>query len=234
MAHYYYGTDDPAAIIPTSPTPGYGEFPGAELADDEDDRTAANAMAGIEADTDRTNFLAWRMINIIDGCLLAFTALIDIANRWTFRGRLALFGVLGWFAHRAPVHVSGANATFTFTDGDTFVLDTFTHGATRTYLFAPPGSDAPALYRFRIRGPAVPPTVDGPSGSNDSFTNSGTIFFQLSTGNRAFLSYVGATMNRNLPFCIDCEYDSSIGMIYVLGPLPTTGVAGLALPTYLP
>lgn len=232
MAHNNYGTNDPAAILPTNPTAGYGEYPGATITDDEDPRDAATAMSGIEANLDRNNFLAWRMINIIEGGIYAFTALIDIANKWTIRGRVALTGVLGWLAFRSPIHISGANATFTFTDADTFVVDTFTHGATRVYSFAPPG-DTPTIYRFRIRGPAVPPTLDGFSGSDDTFTNSGTVQFKLSTGNRAFLQYVGGTMNRNIPWCVDCEYDTTIGMIYVLNPLPTNP-AGLSQPLYAP
>jgi hypothetical protein len=231
MAHNSFGVDDPVAIIPVSPTPGYGEYPGAEIADDGDDRDAASAMMPSEALLDRTNFLAWRMINIIEGGVYAFTSLIDIANRWTMRGRIKLLGTLAWFGHRAPIHINGANAIFTVTNGDTFVLDTFTHGATRIYSFAP-ASDAPALYRFRIRSEAVPPTVDGSSGSADSFTNSGTILFKLDTGNRAFLQYAGGTMDRNRPWCVDCEYDAGLGMIYVVGGEPTS--TGLSRPIYAP
>ena len=159
------------------------------------------------------------MINIVEGATTNFTTVLNLANRWTMRGRVALLGALGWMAHRAPIHISGANATFTFTDADEFVIDDFTHGATRTYTFAPPASDVPALYRFRIRSNIVPPSVDGPAGANDSFTHVGTILFKFAGANRAFLSYVGAAMNRNMPWTVDVEYDSTVAMLYAKAPV---------------
>jgi hypothetical protein len=235
MAHNYVGADDPASIVPAIPIAGHGVFPIAEVTDDQDDRDAGSAMAGIEANADKINWLVWRMINIVDGAITNYGTSIGISNPWTTLGRFVRSGVAAWMADRAPIHISGANATFTFTDGDTFVLDTFTHGATRTYSFAPPASNAPPIYRFRLRSAAIAKGVDGPGGTgDDSFANSGTILFKLSTGNRAFLQYTGGALNRENPWCLDCEYDSSIGAIYVVGPLPTAYGSGLLFPLYAP
>ena len=91
MAHPYLGVDEPSAIIPGSPTFGYGAFPTPTVTDDQDDRDAASADLGVEADTDRTNFLAWRMINIIEGGVYLFTSLISTFNNWLFRGAVDFY-----------------------------------------------------------------------------------------------------------------------------------------------
>lgn len=91
MAHTYLGVDEPSAIIPGSPTFGYGVFPIPTVTDDQDDRDAASANLAAEADTDRSNFLAWRMINIIEGGIYVFTALISTFNNWLFRGAVDFF-----------------------------------------------------------------------------------------------------------------------------------------------
>lgn len=208
MSHNGYGTDDPNAIIPGSPTAGYGEYPGAVVADDEDDRTAANAMAGVEALLDRTNFLAWRMLNIIEGGVYAFTAAIQWANPLTTLARIVHSGVAAWTAHRAAIHVSGADATFTFTDGDTFVVDPFTHGATRTYTLAPPASNVPALYRFRIRAAATGTTR----------TDVGVVRFKLAgsaAGVYVFQYAPTGIIDAKLGWSMDLEYESATGLIAV-------------------
>ena len=87
--HIYPGTNAPGSpVIPTSPTAGTGWWPDAVVVDDGDNRDAANAMAAAEAVVDRTAFLAWRMINIVDGCTLAWTALVKLANQIWFNGAI--------------------------------------------------------------------------------------------------------------------------------------------------
>jgi hypothetical protein len=80
----YPGINDPAAIIPGSPAAGKGSWPGAiQIPDDNDKRDAANAEIGMEGLTDRSNFLAWRMINIVDGGSYTFTTPLSLRNPWT-------------------------------------------------------------------------------------------------------------------------------------------------------
>jgi hypothetical protein len=87
MAHNYNGVNAPGApTIPTSPTAGKGVWPAAQLVDDGDDRDAGGAMAGIEAGHDKANFLAWRMLNIIEGGTYTYTALLTIRNDVDWNG----------------------------------------------------------------------------------------------------------------------------------------------------
>jgi hypothetical protein len=208
VAHNYVGADDPAAIVPAIPIAGKGVFPIAEVTDDQDDRDAGSAMAGIEANADKINWLVWRMINIVDGATTAFTTAIQISNPWTTLGRFVLSGVNAWMAHRAAIHVSGADATFTLTDGDTFVVDGFTHGATRTYTLAPPASNKPALYRFRIRADATGTTR----------TDVGVVRFKLAgsaAGVYIFTYTPTGIIDAKLGWSMDLEYESATGLIAV-------------------
>jgi hypothetical protein len=82
--HPYPGIDDANAVIPGSPAAGYGAWPGTiQIPDDADKRDAANAEVGMEALTDRSNYLAWRSINIVDGGSYTFTTPLSLRNPWT-------------------------------------------------------------------------------------------------------------------------------------------------------
>lgn len=102
------GTDSPAAIIPGSPVAGKGSWPGAiQIPDDNDKRDAANAEVGMEGLTDRSNFLAWRMINIVDGGTYAFTTAISLRNPWTVNA--ATFTIAS-AAGTAKINFTGADS----------------------------------------------------------------------------------------------------------------------------
>lgn len=107
MSHTYPGVDDPSAIIPGSPTAGYGVFPLPTVTDDQDNRDAASANLAAEADTDRINFLAWRMINIIEGGIYNFVAVISTLNAWIFRGSAT-------FRTGAVLHMDSGSSTLQY------------------------------------------------------------------------------------------------------------------------
>lgn len=112
MAHYYVGVDAPGSpVIPLVVTPGKGVWPAAQLTDDQDDRDAASANLGAEASHDKTNFLAWRMINIIEGGTYAYTSSITIRNAFTFTGPNVVWGASASWAFWAPASVA-LDATF--------------------------------------------------------------------------------------------------------------------------
>lgn len=87
MPHTYDGVNPLGApIIPSSPTSGKGQWPDASVVDDGDERDAATAMAAVEAAIDRTNFIAWRMVNVIEGSTHAYTSTITLANVMVWNG----------------------------------------------------------------------------------------------------------------------------------------------------
>jgi hypothetical protein len=109
MAHTYPGVDEPSSIIPGSPTAGYGVFPLPTVTDDQDNRDAASANLAAEADTDRINFLAWRMLNIIEGGVYGFTAVVSTLNAWIFRGSAT-------FRTGAVLHMDSGSSTLQYGD----------------------------------------------------------------------------------------------------------------------
>ena len=110
MAHTYDGVDPPGSpIIPTSPTANKGVWPTAQLTDDADERDAASAMQGIEAAHDKGNFLAWRMINIIEGGTYGFTSAISLSNAMTLKNGLSL-STAGVFSCSRPASFTGTTS----------------------------------------------------------------------------------------------------------------------------
>jgi hypothetical protein len=109
MAHTYPGVDEPSSIIPVSPTAGYGVFPLPTVTDDQDNRDAASANLAAEADTDRINFLAWRMLNIIEGGIYGFAATVSTLNAWIFRGSAT-------FRSGASLHMDSGSTTLQYGD----------------------------------------------------------------------------------------------------------------------
>jgi hypothetical protein len=109
MAHTYPGVDEPSSIIPVSPTAGYGVFPLPTVTDDQDNRDAASANLAAEADTDRINFLVWRMLNIIEGGVYGFVAVISTLNAWIFRGSAT-------FRTGAVLHMDSGSSTLQYGD----------------------------------------------------------------------------------------------------------------------
>lgn len=63
----YEGIDPADAVIPGVLTANKGEWPTPQVPDDADERDAANQEIKIQALTDRTNFLAHRMVNVQEG-----------------------------------------------------------------------------------------------------------------------------------------------------------------------
>lgn len=109
MSHTFAGIDPFTAPAYLS---GYGEWLDGTSPDDNDKRTAALAAVAAEAALNRTNWLAWRTINIVDGGTYTFTAPVSVRNAWSFTGT-ALFSSTVLFqgiaTFSANVIISGTN-----------------------------------------------------------------------------------------------------------------------------
>ncbi|MFT3773019.1 MAG: hypothetical protein QM820_47150 [Minicystis sp.] len=83
MAHTYYGIDPISTPVAN---PGFGSWTGGTSTDDGDKRDAASANLNAEAALNRSNWLGWRTINIVDGGTYSYTPGITLANVFTWNG----------------------------------------------------------------------------------------------------------------------------------------------------
>jgi hypothetical protein len=157
--HLYYGVDPcpHPSVIPTSPAASKGVWPVPIVADDEEEIDAASMMSAIEANTDRSNFLGWRMINIVDGGVYAFTPAVDLSNVWKFRSDVIHYaplvhsGTLAWQEGRAPVVpalVDGGTLTITPSHGDVWKLNAAVPA--NTNLILAPLTGVSGVIRFTL------------------------------------------------------------------------------------
>lgn len=122
----YPGTD-PVTIIPGTLTPGYGLWPTPQEAQGGDRRQAAQLMAGMESNTDRDNFLAWRvcLLNPIEGSPqvnATFTSAIWTKNAWKFIGSATFTGTGSQVFLTADTMMVAAGKTLNIGDPGGFTL----------------------------------------------------------------------------------------------------------------
>lgn len=133
---------------------GKGYWPAVDVPDDDNDRDAANFGIGLEGLTDRTVWLAWRMVNGLE----SNTALTPyIANIWwsgnhTYSGTVTLTTLAGNIT-------AAGNWTFSGLHSVTG-LATFTNNVTLQKNLIHSGNDAFRVLRKTTAANATPTTID--------------------------------------------------------------------------
>jgi len=102
------GTASANGTLPATLTANTGVWSTGQVADGGDPRSAANLFVAVEAAIDRSNFLAWRNINIVEGGAYTWTSAISLANQFGWNGNHAFNAGVGF---NAGVTFNGATAT---------------------------------------------------------------------------------------------------------------------------